>query len=163
MTPEPPTIRAQHDLTPRQLEDLEDRLYAFNADRTGYHDAAQLAFLAQAERELIGAVAGFTWGGVCELRQVWVHEAHRGRGLGASLVRQAIQEARERGCAFVFLATYDFQASPFYAKLGFETVAQIGGKPLGHTDIVMRLSLREDAPPSGLQAFTSAPDVPANR
>jgi len=146
MGPKPFDIQDRHDLTAEQIDALEDRLYAFNAAQTGYHDAAPLAFVAEVEGEPIGAAAGFTWGGVCELRQVWVHEDYRGHGLGRSLLSRAIQEARDRKCAYVFLATYDFQASAFYAKLGFVAVAEIRDKPLGHTDIVMRLSLRESIP-----------------
>lgn len=140
MTPEP-LIQARHVLTPQQIDALEDRLYAVNAQRSGHDDAAPLGFVAEVDGEWIAAVAGFTWGGVCELRQVWVDEAYRGRGLGAGLMRRAIDEARRRGCASVFLSTYDFQAPGFYMRLGFEIVAEIVGKPLGHTDTIMRLSL----------------------
>jgi hypothetical protein len=48
---------------------LEDRLYEIDARRTGYEDAALLGFVAEAQGELVGAVAGYTWGGICELRQ----------------------------------------------------------------------------------------------
>jgi N-acetylglutamate synthase-like GNAT family acetyltransferase len=137
-------IQPRHDITAQQIDALEERLYGFNASQTGYDDAALLAFLAEVGGELIGAVAGFTSGGVCELRQVSVHEAHRGYGLGGSLIRRAIQEARDRGCPFVFLATNDFQASAFCGKPGFTTVAEIRDKPVGQTDIMMRLSLRDE-------------------
>jgi N-acetylglutamate synthase-like GNAT family acetyltransferase len=143
MTVEPASIRADHDLTAEQVDALEERLYAFNAGRTRHGDAAQLAFLAEVHGALIGAVAGFTWGGVCEIRQVWVDEAYRGWGVGEMLMHRAIREARDRSCACVFLATYDFQAPGFYAKLGFATVAEIRDKPLGHTEFVMRLDLGE--------------------
>jgi N-acetylglutamate synthase-like GNAT family acetyltransferase len=136
-----PEVRARHNLTPGEIDDLENRLYEFNASRTGYRDAAQLAFTATVNGELVGAVAGYTWGGVCELRQVWVHEAHRLRGLGATLLNEAIKEARTRGCAHMFLATFDFQAPGFYTKMGFRPVAKIRDKPLGHTDLVMHMAL----------------------
>ena len=113
-----PQISARHDLSADEVEGLEERLYEFNAARTGYHDGASLAFIAEAEGELVGAVAGYTWGGISELRQVWVHDDWRGHGLGADLMRHAIDEARARGCAHVFLTTYDFQAPGFYARLG---------------------------------------------
>lgn len=141
MKPNPAHIRACHDLTGLQIEALEERLYTFNAERSGHSDAASLAFLAEIDGELVGAAAGFTWGGICELRQVWVDEVHRGRGLGKALVIEALLEARKRGCAFAFVSTYDFQAPGFYAGLGFEVVEEIRDKPLGHTDIVMRISL----------------------
>jgi N-acetylglutamate synthase-like GNAT family acetyltransferase len=138
-------IKARHDLTPDELGRLEDRLYEINARRTGYEDAALLGFVAEAEGELVAAAAGYTWGGICELRQVWVQEAHRGKGLGEALITEASREAKARGCAYVYLATHDFQAPGFYAKLGFEKVAEIPDKPLGHTEFVMRLRLRSDA------------------
>jgi len=138
-------IKARHDLTPEEVDGLEDRLYEANASRTGSEDAALLGFLAEAQGQLVGAVAGYTWGGICELRQVWVHEVHRRKGLGEALMTEATREAKARGCAYVYLATYDFQAPGFYAKLGFKKVAEIPDKPLGHTEIVMRLPLRSDA------------------
>jgi len=152
-------IQSRHDLSIAQVEALEERLYAFNAGRSGHDDAAPLAFVAEADGKLIGAAAGFTWGGVCELRQVWVDDAHRGAGLGRALVRKAIAEAGERGCSAVFLTTYDFQAPAFYAKLGFETVAAIVGKPRGHTEFAMRLQLDPSAaarPRSGMDVQENA-------
>ena len=134
-------ITARHDLTPDEVDALEDRLYAFNAERTGHRDGAQIAFVVQEAGALVGAVAGYTWGGVCELQQVWVDGAQRGRGLGERLMNAAIAEARSRGCRSVFLQTYDFQAPGFYARLGFRVIAEIQDKPLGHTEFAMRLDL----------------------
>jgi ribosomal protein S18 acetylase RimI-like enzyme len=136
-----PTVRARHDLSPGEIDALEEHLYAFNAERTGYADGAGLGFVAEAGGELLGAVGGYSWGGICELRQVWVAETHRGEGIGRALMQAALAEAAARGCAHVFLATYDFQAPDFYRRLGFEVVARIPDKPLGHTEFLMRLSL----------------------
>jgi hypothetical protein len=61
-------IKARHDLTPDEVDGLEDRLYESNASRTGYEDATLLGFFAEMQGELVGAVAGYTWGGICELR-----------------------------------------------------------------------------------------------
>jgi N-acetylglutamate synthase-like GNAT family acetyltransferase len=140
-----PQITARHDLSADEVEWLEDRLYEFNAARTGLHDGAGLAFIAEAGGETVGAAAGYTWGGICELRQVWVHDAWRGRGLGEELMHQAVDEARRRGCAHVFLTTYDFQAPVFYERLGFRRIAEVADKPLGHTEFIMRLTLADRA------------------
>jgi GNAT superfamily N-acetyltransferase len=145
---EQPEIRARHDLGADDIDGLEERLYAFNVAATGLDDGDGLAFVAETADGLAGAVAGYTWGGICELRQVWVADAHRGGGLGRRLMAAAIGEARARGCAHVLLATYDFQAPGFYARLGFRTVAEIPDKPLGHTEFIMRLALGEADPAS---------------
>ena len=141
--PDHAEIVPRHDLTPDEVDGLELRLYEHNARRTGYADGAGLAFLAEAAGQRVGAVAGYSWGGICELRQVWVDEAWRGHGLGRRLMDRAVQEARARGCAQVFLTTYDFQAPGFYAKLGFRPIAELPDKPLGHRELVMRLSLTD--------------------
>jgi N-acetylglutamate synthase-like GNAT family acetyltransferase len=141
MLREEPRIRARHDFTGDEIDALEDRLAEFNQTRMDRGDAARIGFAAESDGELVGAVAGYTWGGICELRQVWVHEAYRGRGLGRSLMTQAIAEARGRGCARVFLATHSFQAPDFYRRLGFAAVAEVIDKPIGHKEIVMRLVL----------------------
>src|SRR5690242_2161424 len=109
-------IKARHDLTPDEIDGLEERLNRVNASRTGYADAALLGFFAEDQGECIGAVAGYTWGGVCELRQVWVHEARRGQRVGTVLMAEATREAKARGCIYIYLATNDFQAPGFYAK-----------------------------------------------
>ena len=128
-------------LSPDQIDEIEDRFYEFNAARTGHRDFAQLAFVAEVAGSVVGAVAGFTWGGYCELRQLWVDEDHRGNGIGQSLITKAIEEARGRGCSAIHLATYSFQAPGFYRRFGFEALAVIENRPVGHSDFIMRLVL----------------------
>ena len=132
-------------LSPDQIDELEDRFYEFNAGQTGHRDFAQLAFVAEVAGSAVGAVAGFTWGGYCELRQLWVDENHRGNGVGCSLLTRAIEEARNRGCAAIYLATYSFQAPDFYKRFGFEPVVELENKPIGHSDFIMRLMLKPKA------------------
>jgi N-acetylglutamate synthase-like GNAT family acetyltransferase len=134
-------LTARHDLTAIEIDILEERIYEFNAARTGCHDAIQLGFVLTSDDQLIGAVAGYTWAETCELRQLWIDESFRGEGHGSALLKKAIEEARARGCASIYLATYSFQAPGFYEKFGFRPVAVIEDKPPGHRDIIMRLEL----------------------
>lgn len=133
-----PDVVARHDLDGAAIE---ERLYEFNAATTGHHDGLDLGFVVEDEREVVAALAGYTWGGICEVRTLWVHPDRRGLGLGSALMTRALEEARTRGCRLMFLATYDFQAPDFYARLGFETIATIPDKPLGHTEYIMRRTL----------------------
>ncbi|HEY1930354.1 MAG TPA: GNAT family N-acetyltransferase [Caulobacteraceae bacterium] len=143
--PEPfDRLYARHDLTPDEIDRLENELYAYNAERTGFRDGRGLGFVIERDGARVGAVAGYTWGGVCELRQLWVREDCRGQRFGSELMEAAISEARRRGCAYIFLSTYDFQAPTFYKRLAFEQIAEIKDKPLGHTEFIFRRSLKQD-------------------
>jgi len=56
-----------------------------------------------------------------QIEAVRVHEAYRGRGLGAAVITWAIDEARRRHCALVQLTTDKSRtaAHRFYERLGF--------------------------------------------
>jgi len=76
-----------------------------------------------------------------EIKQLWVAETHRGKGLGRSLLGRAIVEASARDCRLVWAMTYDFQAPGLYERCGFERVAELLDWPPGHTHIILRLHL----------------------
>lgn len=127
---------------------LADRIYEFNTRATGYVDGMLVAGCVRSDSgEVIAGYNGYTWGGCCELAHVWVHEEHRGRGLGALLLDSAETEARARGCVQIVLATHDFQAPGFYERMGFERKYVIEGRPMGHVDIIYAKSLRTDRQP----------------
>ncbi len=122
---------------------LVDRIYEFNAKATGYADGLLLAGCVRSETgEVIAGFDGHTWGGCCELTHVWVHERHRGQGLGSSLLRSAEAEAAARGCVQVVVATHSFQAPGFYERMGYERKYAIEGRPRGHSDIIYVKVLR---------------------
>ena len=134
---------AQEEPSPALVAALEERLYEFNADATGLRDGRGLAVVARDARGAVAAAAaGYTWGGMSEVRQLWVRDDLRGRGLGTRLLREAEEEARRRGCDRMFLSTHSFQAPAFYRKLGYVEVAQVSGWPPGHGHIYLRKHLR---------------------
>ena len=82
---------------------------------------------------------------VADLDILWVEETYRRQGVGSALIREAERAAREKGCRFMTLGTFDFQARPLYEKFGFEVCGTIEDCPAkGHThyDMIKRL----DAP-----------------
>jgi N-acetylglutamate synthase-like GNAT family acetyltransferase len=128
------------------IEYLEDRLYEFNKDATGIADGRSLAvFLRDDAENIVGAAAGHTWGGTCELRQVWVTDSLRRQGIGRSLLAEAEAEAIRRGCRQLVLITHSFQAPQFYEKLGFTVVAEVPAYPHGHSQIVLKKPLQRCA------------------
>ena len=134
---------------PEDVEYLEDRLYEHNVSVTGIEDGQLLAFLVRDDSgRIVAGICGNTWGGGCEIRQFWVEESQRRRGLGTRLLRAAEQEARRRGCTQMMLMTFSFQAPAFYERNGFEVVATIADHPRGHRNFLMRKRLEREAPSS---------------
>ncbi len=124
---------------------LGDRIHEFNARVTGYMDGLLLAgCIRNHTGEVIAGYNGHTWGGCCELSNLWVHEQHRGQGFGTELVRSAEAEARVRGCVQVVLRTHSFQAPGFYERMGYECKHTIEGCPSNHADIIYAKRLRQE-------------------
>lgn len=127
-----PEFVVETDPRPDQVEYLEDRIYEFNSSVTGIQDGEWLAiFVRDDTGRIVAGICGNTWGGCCEIRQFWVEESRRGRGLGTRLLAAAEGEARRRGCTQIFLMTFSFQAPAFYARHGFTTEATVDGYPRG--------------------------------
>jgi len=154
----PKTVKLHDESQCAEIESfLVDRIYEFNAKATGYVDGKVFAGTIQDDAgEIIAGINGYTWGGSCELTNVWVHEAHRGQGLGKALVLAAESEAAKRGCEQVVLMTHSFQAPDFYEHLGYERKYTIEGRPRGYADIVYVKRLETTiAPDSSPQAGAS--------
>jgi len=132
------------DPEPDDVQYLEDRIYDFNSDETDIADGELLAFFVRRDNRIVAGICGNTWGGTCELRQFWVEESLRHRGLGTKLFQSAEQEARRRGCTQIVLMTFSFQAPAFYERHGFEIVGVIDNHPRGHRNLLMRKHLGND-------------------
>ncbi len=127
---------------PGDVQYLEDRLYEFNSAATGIRDGEWLAILVRDEtHRIVAGLCGNTWGGCLEIRQFWVDEERRRRGLGTRLLAAAEQEARRRGCQQVVLMTFGFQATDFYARHGFDVVAVVDDHPRGHKNMLLQKRL----------------------
>ena len=133
------------DPTPDDVQYLEDRIYEFNSSATGIAGGEWLSFFVREADRIVAGICGNTWGGTCELRQFWVEQSRRGRGLGTRLFQAAEQEARRRGCTQIVLMTFSFQAPAFYERHGFEVVATIDDHPRGHQNLLIRKRLGPDS------------------
>jgi GNAT superfamily N-acetyltransferase len=129
------------------------------ADMAAYERALQAIdagegdlFVAQRDGEVIGACQLMVFrhiqarGGLCaEIESVHVHPDHRRGGVGAALIRHAIDSARDLGCYRVQLTSDVVRADAhrFYEGLGFQAthvgfklyldppgLAAPGGRPL---------------------------------
>jgi ribosomal protein S18 acetylase RimI-like enzyme len=137
--------KPRHDLSPVEIDGLEDRLYEHNRAATGRDDGEGLGFIISDETgRMLGATAGYTWAGISEIKQMWVDPAFRGRGHGRALLDAMVAEARRRGVSRIWVASYDFQAPGLYERAGFKRVAELDGWPEGHVNVILCKSFAED-------------------
>jgi GNAT superfamily N-acetyltransferase len=117
---------------------LRNRLYEFNAGATGITDGNFLSvFKRAADGSPVAGAFGWTWGGTCYVRYLFVCENLRGQGHGTRLMRAVETEARSRGCRQIVLETHEFQAPRFYQKLGFSIVGRVDNYPAGYQFLML--------------------------
>jgi GNAT superfamily N-acetyltransferase len=131
-------IEPRHDFSANEIDAIEDHLYAYNSRATGRDDARGLGFVIRdAAGQVIAAAAGYSWAATAELKQMWVDEAHRGRGMARALLDAFVGEARLRGVRRIWVQSHDFQAPGLYEKAGFERMAAFDDWPDGHTNVIL--------------------------
>jgi N-acetylglutamate synthase-like GNAT family acetyltransferase len=133
-----PSVLPQHDLSPTEINAIEEWLYSYNRRATGRNDARGLAFVIRDDAgHTIGVAAGYSWASTAELKQMWVDEAYRGRGYARELLNAFVAEAAIRSVRRIWVASYDFQAPGLYEKAGFERMAEFAGWPEGHSNVIL--------------------------
>jgi GNAT superfamily N-acetyltransferase len=118
--------------------------------------------LRDARGTLLGGVyCEFDWGYLF-VDTLWVAEEARGRGHGRLLMISAEQVALAQGIRRAYLFTVDFQAQPFYHKLGYRTFGTIADRPPQHTCYYLHkpLTSRTVAVPDHLHIERQSPPTP---
>ena len=131
-----PDVRITSQPAPGFVDWVSDRLYEFNVEATGMDDGEWLVASIERDGRTIAGLSGHTWGGCCEVENVWVEATARGQGLGRALLGAAESEARRRGCTQIVLSTHSFQAPGFYEKLGFRRIGAVPNRPRGHQNLI---------------------------
>lgn len=99
-------------------------------------------FIKSDDGTIVGGLLGASWWGWLYISVVWVHDDLQGQGFGSQLMQMAEEEARKRNCRSVVLDTHDFQAYPFYQKLGYEIFGELEDFPPGHFRYYLRKRLQ---------------------
>ncbi|MEO5913624.1 MAG: GNAT family N-acetyltransferase [Luteolibacter sp.] len=122
-------------------------LVAYNETRAASEDYCDLTALSRSDGIIVGGLIGYTHWNWLFVRQLWVAEDHRQRGIGSRLMAAAEGEALARGCIHAHCDTFDFQALPFYQKLGYTTFGTLADYPVGHTRYFLsKQGLKEPEP-----------------
>lgn len=122
-----------HDDCPRAEAGVVDAgLGEANDAAAPLHEVRALSCFARLPSgEVIGGAVGRSWGGCCELQQLWVEPSHRQRGIGSQLVARFERHAMERGCHVFYLETFSFQAPQLYRALGYRSAHEHAVYPHG--------------------------------
>ena len=137
-----PSLIVSDEVDHEDLQFLEEQVNEYNFATTGIRDARLLVILLRDPSDRIYAgLSGHTWGGVGEVRFLWVDEPSRRAGIGTRLLRAAEQEAVARGCSKMVLSTHTFQAPSFYLKHGYVIAGGFSDYPRGHGSIFLEKPL----------------------
>ena len=82
-------------------------------------------YIKNLNSEVIAGITGFYKGKYVRVDLFWVHNEFRHQGLGKKLSVKLEEFSKTKGCSYIQLDTFDFQARPFYEKLGFECIGTI--------------------------------------
>jgi GNAT superfamily N-acetyltransferase len=136
-------VQIDEEVTPADEALVVRGLLAFNEDRLGPADERPVKFVARdSAGGVVGGILGHTRWGWLYIAKLWVDERARGLGLGTRLMAAAEDLARSRGCTDVSLDTFDYQARPFYERLGYELFGTLEGYPPGSRQYYLRKRLR---------------------
>lgn len=126
-------MKEKEELTESEIKFLRDALQEFNEKLAGPDGHTPLNLVRRDEKgNVIGGLLGGTYWGWLYIDLLWVHEKHRGAGIGTGLLQEAQKEALGRGCHHVHFETMSWQAPEFYKKNGFEVLGTLPDIPKGY-------------------------------
>ena len=136
-------VQIDNEVMPADEALVVRELLAFNEVRLGPADDQPVKFVARdSTGVVVGGILGHTRWRWLYIAKLWVDERARGHGLGTRLMAAAEDLARSRGCTDVSLDTFEYQARPFYEKLGYELFGTLEGYPPGSRQYYLRKRLR---------------------
>src|SRR5262249_37532045 len=136
------TVVVDSDPARADVHFLTERIDEFNFAATGIRDGREFAsFVRDATGRIAAGIYGWTWGGCCDVRYLWVREDLRAWRVGRAVLAAAEGGGRARGCRQVVLETHSLQAPNFYRKHGYEIVSAYENYPAGHRKYHLRKHL----------------------
>ncbi len=110
---------------------IYEGLLKYNLERIEDKSPKDLGVYCKDESgKLVAGLIGSTHGNWLSVKFLWVCESLRGKNIGSEILQQAEMTAKERGCKFVFLDTFSFQAPLFYTKHGYQEAIVLEEYPL---------------------------------
>jgi len=127
---------------PAVREAIVSPLLTYNEAKTGRNDFRLLILtLTDSNGRVVGGLWGRTVYDWLFIELLVVPESMRGQGIGTELMGLAEREAVARGCRNAWLDTFEFQARPFYERLGYSCFAELADYPPGFSRYFLKKAL----------------------
>ncbi|MDQ6831207.1 MAG: GNAT family N-acetyltransferase [Gemmatimonadota bacterium] len=127
---------------PADTATVLEGLLAFNVAMIGEPNREPVTvFVRDDAGAVVGGLIGEIKWGWLYVSKLWVDDRFRGRGAGSALMNAAEAHARSRGCANAYLDTFEYQARPFYERLGYELFGTLEGFPPGYRQFYLTKKL----------------------
>ena len=140
-----PRIELEENPSEQDRRVIIQGLLDFNRRVIGEPNETELAVVVRdATGRVVGGLLGHVRWEWLYVSKLWLPDALRGQGIGTRLMREVEAYARRRKCDGVFLDTFEYQALPFYEKLGYEQFGTLDGYPPGYKQFYLRKTLRSE-------------------
>ena len=142
-------IRLTLEKIPRRkdIRFLHESLGRYNIAQTGKDDWKPFGiFFRDRKKKIVGGLYAESWYGWLEIKLLWLREDLQGKGFGKKLMQMAEKEGVKRGCKYVRLDTFSFQAPEFYKKLGYKVFGALKDYPGEHKRYFLKKRLSRPNP-----------------
>ncbi len=123
-------FRITNDGNQSDIDEIHNMLKSYNLSKREKSENIPLGVYYEDETgKKLAGLTGKTFGNWLCINYLFVSENLRNLGIGSKIIIAAENEARNRGCKYVFVDTFSFQAPAFYEKLGYRCVFSLTNYP----------------------------------
>jgi GNAT superfamily N-acetyltransferase len=120
-------------------------LIEFNRAVIGHPHEVQLGvFVRDAGGRVVGGLLGHVKWRWVYVAKLWLPDELRGLGVGTRVMRAVEEYARDHECLGIYLDTFEYQALPFYEKLGYIQFGVLEGYPPGYRQFHLFKTVRSE-------------------
>lgn len=116
---------------------VEEKNESFIEGKNISKDKIELNVVALDNKEFIGGLYGFIKDDYLYISLAYVEEKFRSRGVASILVNKIEQLAKSYGISNCYLGTCEFQAKPFYEKMGYKVIITMNDYPKGFKEYTL--------------------------
>jgi GNAT superfamily N-acetyltransferase len=128
--------RISHSISEEESVYVRQRLLEYNvahvsADIRAVYEPINLAVRDDAG-SIVGGLLAIRYWDCMQVDTLWVDDAFRRNGYGSELLLHIEKIAEHRGCRFILVDTFSFQAPEFYPKYGYQIIGSVEDIHGGH-------------------------------